>query len=93
MKPIYIILTFILYASYFAAYVGVYYLNPTYVNMLSRTIRLVVCLFLLQRFHPFKQSHSTNEFDVKIIFASAVLLLTDLGITQLIVDNTVKKLM
>jgi hypothetical protein len=42
-------------------------------------------MVLMVRFHPFQQQHTLKEFDAKIIFASAILILTDLGITQFVV--------
>jgi hypothetical protein len=84
-KPAYIGMTVLLYASYFAAYAGVYIVNPRYVDLLSRALRLFICMVLMVRFHPFQQQHTLKEFDAKIIFASAILILTDLGITQFVV--------
>ena len=92
IKPAYFWLSIALYISYFAAYIGVYYVEPSYIELLSRTIRLLVCGFLVVRFHPFRKTYAFQSDDARLIFASAVLLLTDLGITQLILDNTVKKI-
>ena len=92
IKPAYFWLSIALYISYFVAYIGVYYVEPSYIELLSRTIRLLVCGFLVVRFHPFRKTYAFQSDDARLIFASAVLLLTDLGITQLILDNTVKKI-
>ena len=87
-KPAYVGMTVLLYASYFAAYAGVYIVNPIYVDALSRSLRLFICMVLIIRFHPFQQQHALKGFDVDIIFASAVLMLTDLGITQFVLRVT-----
>ncbi len=88
--PAYIGMTVLLYASYFATYAGVYIVDPRYVDLLSRALRLFICMVLIIRFHPFQQQHTIKGFDAKIIFASAVLILTDLGITQFVVNATMR---
>jgi hypothetical protein len=40
-----------------------------------------VCLFLIIRFHPYRK-HELRNFDAKIIFASAILLLTNTGLSK-----------
>ncbi len=80
-----------LYVLYIGIYFGLTFADPRYVTILSKLIRLFVCMFLIIRFHPFKETHALREFDEKIIFASAILLLTDLGITQYVVSNVKKR--
>ena len=80
-KPVYILITILLYICYFVIYIGAFYVNPKYVEILSKAIRAFICLFLIVKFHPFRQ-HILKEFDGQLIFASAILLLTDVGITQ-----------
>ena len=83
-KPMYLGMMAMLYVLYIGIYFGLTFADPRYVTILSKLIRLFVCMFLIIRFHPFKETHALREFDEKIIFASAILLLTDLGITQYI---------
>lgn len=85
-KPIYIAMAFTLYLLYFLIYIGVFYINPKYVENLSYAIRLFVCAVLIFKFHPFRE-HKLKNFDSQIIFASAVLILTDMGITQYVVST------
>ena len=85
-KPIYLAMAFALYLCYFLIYVGVFYVNPKYVETLSYAIRLFVCVVLVFKFHPFRE-HKLKHFDSQIIFASAVLILTDMGITQYVVST------
>lgn len=91
-NPIFSISIAVLYISYFLLYFGVFYLDKTYITLLSQGIHLFVCLFLLIRFHPFRK-HEINEFDSRIIFSSALILLTNLGITEYLkqfIQKTVK---
>ena len=84
-KPVYVALIIMLYSCYFLLYVGIFYINPTYIKSLSIAIRLFICMFLLYKFHPFRE-HKLSYFDDKLIFASAILILTDMGITQYVVN-------
>ena len=88
-----------LYLSYFLyiiAYLQIGYYNPKYLDMLQLYMKYYVTLFLLIRFNPFT-NNTFNEFDRKVVFSSAIFLLTttafneyakDLDITELI--NIVK---
>ena len=86
-KPAYIAMMTLLYICYFIIYVGVFYIDPAYVDTLSKGIRIFICAFLIYKFHPFRH-HRLQEFDGELIFASALLILTDMGITQYMVDLT-----
>jgi len=89
-EPIYLAMAFTLYALYFSIYVGVFYVNPRYIETLSYAIRLFVCTILVFKFHPFRE-HKLKHYDSQIIFASAVLILTDMGITQYVVRTISSK--
>lgn len=75
-KPVYYFLFFLLYLLYFALFFGIFYVNPSYIRILTGIIHVIVCLFLLIRFHPFRK-HELKEFDSKVIFASAIILFTN----------------
>jgi hypothetical protein len=89
-KPVFVGIMATIYFLYFCLYIGITFINPNYVQLLSKFIRLFVCMFLIIRFHPFKRSHVLRDFDEQLIFTSAIFLLTDLGITQYI-TNYVKR--
>ena len=88
-----------LYLSYFLyiiAYLQIGYYNTKYLDMLQLYMKYYVTLFLLIRFNPFT-NNTFNEFDRKVVFSSAIFLLTttafneyakNLDITELI--NLVK---
>ena len=65
--------------SYILAFLGIYYVEPTYTSHLSVAVRLLVCGFLMYRFHPFR-THELRDFDARLIFASAILIATDVGV-------------
>jgi hypothetical protein len=85
-KPTYIVMITLLYICYFAIYAGLFYVNPVYVYTLSNSIRIFICMFLIYKFHPFRQ-HKLLEFDAQLIFASAMLILADMGVTQQLVKS------
>ena len=67
-----------LYLSYFlyiVAYLQIGYYNPKYLDMLQLYMKYYVTLFLLIRFNPFT-NHQFTEFDRKVVFSSAIFLLT-----------------
>ena len=84
-KPVYLAMILLLYTCYLSLYIGVFYIDPSYIESLSIAIRLFVCAFLIYKFHPFRE-HKLYYFDDKLIFASAIFILTDMGITQYVVN-------
>ena len=85
-KPLYRAMVGILYLSYAAAFLGIMYVNPKYIANLSLAIQTFVCAFLIYKFHPFRQ-HKLEPFDSNIIFASALLLLANMGLTQYVLST------
>jgi hypothetical protein len=80
VKHAYIAMMVLLWTSYIAAFLGIYYVDPTYTRYLSMAVRLLVCGFLLYRFHPFR-THELRDFDARLIFASALIIVFDVGAT------------
>ena len=72
----------VLYVCYFLIFFGIYQINPLYVRALSLFIHLFICGFLLWRFNPFKPHHELKHIDIQIIFASAIILLTNVIATE-----------
>lgn len=88
--PLYVFSIGLIYLSYIFVYIGVLYIDKTYVHYLNIFIQLFIGLFLLFRFHPFRE-HVLRKNDSMIIFGSAVFLLTNLGVTQYI-ENYAKNI-
>lgn len=76
----------LLQLSYVLALLGIVYIDPIQINKLNIAVQLFVCIFLILRFHPFRQ-HELRKYDSQIIFGSAVFLLANLGITQLVLSR------
>ena len=76
-------ISMLLLIIYIMSYIGLLYVSPDYINSLTIGVNTFVCLFLLYKFNPFRE-HTLNKYDGKIIFASALFMLTNLGITEII---------
>jgi hypothetical protein len=74
------------YILYFGILSGIFYFNIDYLNTFKLLIHGFICLFLLVRFHPFRE-HSVTKHDARIIFASAVILILNTGIIEYINTN------
>jgi hypothetical protein len=85
-KPVYMTSILFIYISYFLIFFGIFYINKTYIDLFSNLLLTFVCLFLIVRFHPFRK-HELRDFDSTIIFGSAILLLTNAGLTKIFVDD------
>lgn len=73
----YRILPIILTTLYGLLFVGVIYINPEYLQNFRTIMQLFVCLFLIYRFHPYKE-HVLKKYDAQIIFSSAIFLLVNI---------------
>jgi drug/metabolite transporter (DMT)-like permease len=71
----------IFYSLYFVLLFGLFYVNKTYVDYIHIAIQIIISLFLIIRFHPFRK-HVLESGDSAVIFSSAMFLLTSLGVTQ-----------
>lgn len=63
------------YVLYIIAYLQIGTYNPKYLDTLQDFMKYYVTLFLLVRFNPLVKSQF-NEFDRKVVFSSAIFLLT-----------------
>ena len=79
--PIYTFLLVFVYTLYFAVLFGLSWFESLnkYVGIVVRAMQLIVGLFLVLRFMPFRK-HELHPNDSKIIFASGIIILTNLGL-------------
>jgi hypothetical protein len=78
-EPLYRGSLYLIFILYFVAFFGLYSYNQKYLYYLQLFIQAFVCIFLIVRFHPFRE-HTLKPFDANIIFGSATVLLTNLGV-------------
>lgn len=86
VSPFYVYLVGVLHILNFTyiilfAFFGIVILDQDYIKQYNRMIQMFVCVFLLFKFHPFRE-HTLKKVDSKIIFGSALFLLLNLGIVQ-----------
>ena len=79
----------IFYLLYFGTLSGIIFFNADYLNAFKILMHSFICLFLLLRFHPFRE-HTVSKYDARIIFASAVILLLNTGIVEFINEKTLE---
>jgi hypothetical protein len=74
--------------------VGVVVFDNELINQINTISRIIICLILMIKFHPFRE-HILHKNDASIIFGSAVFLIINLGIMKYvqIAINTLDKTM
>ena len=78
-KYTYYIINAFIYLSYLGILFGVYIFDPKWLETVMRYLELIICLILIARFHPFRETN-LEPYDQQLIFLSATLFLTNLGI-------------
>jgi hypothetical protein len=77
---------FFIHFAYVLVFFGVLYINPAYIADLSSAVQIGVSLFLIWRFHPFREWMNLKEprlthFDRIVIYSSATFLLVNVALT------------
>ena len=71
----YLVVSYGLVFIYLLVGIGIYILNPKLLYIVSTTVHLFVCFFLILRFHPWRTNVHLHKMDPTIIFSCAILLL------------------
>lgn len=78
----------LIYLSYIAIFTGIYIISPENLQVATHIMEFIVCAILIIRFHPFQSTGPCLEkYDQQLIFLSATILLTNLGITNYIITK------
>lgn len=88
-KIIYKWVMLVINISYLLLFFGVLSISPTYIRYFSNIIQILICIFLIVRFHPFRE-HYYLKNDATLLFGTAILLLQNLGLTELALYYTKK---
>lgn len=59
----------------FLTFIGVGFINPTYLSIVHNFLKYYISLFLIVRFNPFANTNYTN-LDKRVAFSSGMLLIT-----------------
>jgi len=84
--PIFIFLIVLMHGLYALTFFNIIENKKAFIDKVNITIQLFICAVLIIRFNPFRREE-VKEYDRKIIFASALFLLANLGISQNIQTN------
>jgi len=71
------------YVLYGLAVLGIAAFNIEYLMIFKTIIHSFICLFLIVRFHPYRE-HTLSRYDSNIIFSAAIILLLNMGIIDTI---------
>ena len=83
-KNIYKYTIYVSYLLYAIILMGLSHSAPQYLKTLDNFLKIYVSLFLIFKFNPLRKSKFTN-FDRKIVFSSAIFLLTTTTITNIFI--------
>lgn len=72
------ILPTILLTAYVLIFMGIIYINSEYLYIFKTLMQVLVCIFLIYRFHPYR-NHVLQKYDAQIIFSSAMFLLVNIS--------------
>jgi hypothetical protein len=81
---IYVVSLILIYFGYIAVFLGVFQTVPTLTKYLNIGIQVFLCLFLMIRFHPFRDNFVIKRIDNMFIFGSAYILFTNLVLVELV---------
>lgn len=68
----------IIYFIYFLTLIGLIRYIPEYVGYWHNIVQIFLCLFLMYRYNPFRESYVFNNDDSKMIFGACLILLINL---------------
>lgn len=81
---VYVVSLILIYIGYIAVFLGIFKTVPTLVKYLNIGIQGFLCLFLMIRFHPFRDKFIIKPIDNMFIFGSAYILFTNLVLVELV---------
>ena len=85
-RPIYIYSVLLAHLLYVLLALGIFIVDKKYIHYLNVFTQAFVAGFLIYRFHPYTK-YELREDDNILLFGAGIFLLTNIGITSLIVNN------
>lgn len=82
LKPTYMFLITVLYISYILLFLGISYIAPQYIRLISNSIYVLLAIILIIKFNPFRTNNVIVPSDSAMIFGAAVFILINVGITE-----------
>jgi hypothetical protein len=81
-KPLYLVTMGFVYIGYMVLFLGISYVSPNYIRLISNVTYIMIGLVLMYKFNPFREAVTIGEYDAKLIFISALFILFNLGVTE-----------
>jgi len=81
-KPLYLVTMGFVYIGYMVLFLGISYVSPNYIRLISNVTYIMIGLVLMYKFNPFREATTIGEYDAKLIFISALFILFNLGVTE-----------
>jgi hypothetical protein len=81
-KPLYLVTMGFVYIGYIVIFLGISYISPDYIRIISNITYAMIGLVLMYKFNPFREATTVSEYDSKLIFISALFILFNLGVTE-----------
>ena len=81
-KPLYLVTMGFVYIGYVILFLGISYISPDYIRVVSNITSVMIGLVLMYKFNPLRETTSVTEYDSKLIFISASFILFNLGVTE-----------
>ena len=81
-KPVFLFTMGAIYIGYIIILLGITLIAPQQLKLLSIIVHILICLFLIYKFNPFRQTVTIDKNDNTLIFSTAVFLLLNLGVTE-----------
>ena len=85
LSPMYTWLLVLFYIAYVGTALGTAYVSPESVHILTVTMQVFIGIVLAIRFHPWQVARHVTEFDQRLIFASAFMLLINAGLAGILI--------
>ena len=60
---------------YALVFLGIFKTLPAYVHSWNYAVQVLLCLFLMFTYNPFRKTYNFNPIDARLIFGAALLLL------------------
>jgi len=81
-RPTFLLTIGITYLTYIFLFLGISYLLPSYIRLISNFMHVVICFFLIYKFNPMRSKQQVSEYDSYFIFFTAVFILMSMGLTE-----------
>lgn len=94
-RPTFLFAVGITYLTYIFLFLGISYILPSYIRIISNFMHVIICLFLIYKFNPMRTNQQLTEYDNYFIFFAAFFILMSMGLTEFALSffNTLRNIL